>query len=148
MVARPKILFRGTFNTPAEGHDSSDSSLKEYAILICKELGAAIMREGFDLILTGTDELEATVGESAVKACQAMSISARERIRTYLRSQKTAIAPRGFGMSLRPLGGSTRHLRTQCVSEASAVVGLMGGAGTSDCILTSVDTQNRPLMDT
>ena len=133
-MARPRILFRGTLIKPRTEESGVDPSLDAYAMEIGSELGAAIVREGFDLILTGSETLEAAVGEAAVKACQALSVEPRERIRTYLRTRGKSPAG-GFGMILRPLGESRRHLRTECVAEASAVIGLMGGVGTSDCII-------------
>jgi predicted nucleotide-binding protein len=132
---RPRILFRGSTNV--RGGETAENEPKEsavdYAIRVAHELGAAIVREGFDLILTGSQTLEVAVGEAAVEACKTLSVEPRERIRTYLRTR--TLPTTGFGMILRPIGDSRRHLRTQCVAEASAVVGLMGGEGTSDCIM-------------
>ena len=41
-------------------------------------------------------------------------------------------------MTLRRLSGSARDFRTKCVEEADAVIGLVGGNGTSDCIQKAV----------
>jgi hypothetical protein len=103
---------------------------------IAEALGRELIANGLDLVFTGGSSLDATVGRAAVDACQEAGINPRERIRTYPHGPKTG--GEGFGMILEPLDRRWQEVRTFVVKECDAVVALIGGKGTSDCIQKAV----------
>jgi hypothetical protein len=127
---RFRILFRGSHERRGRRDDPAESLAK--AEPIASALGDQIIRAGFDLILSGNRSLDSLVGQSAVGACADMGIDASERIRTYPEGQRRDLA--GFGAVLQPDPGRWQDIRTFLVHEADAIVTLVGGKGTADCI--------------
>ena len=83
-------------------------------------------------MLTGGDSLDHAIGLSASSTCESSGIDPRARIRTYPYG-----APQenlGFGMIVHPAGQRWQEARTFVVREASAVIALVGGKGTSDVV--------------
>lgn len=138
---RPRILFRGSHKSLGIEREglirNDDASSFAAAKEIATELGGGLILAGFDIILTGSDNLECAVGESAVSACVKTGIDPRERIRTYLDRHEPE-CKNGFGMLLKPRGRTSRDFRTLCVRDCDAVIGLVGGAGTSDCLQKAI----------
>lgn len=126
---RPRILFRGSHQQTRE--DGLDSLSR--AEPIARALGEGLIAGGFDIILTGTQNLESLVGDAAVQTCLREGINPRDRIRTYI-ERSASDRTKAYGMLLAPRGKNSRDFRTLCVRESEAVIGLVGGAGTSDCL--------------
>jgi len=134
-----RILFQGSHS--ARGRvDSRGRKDRPEDLLIAEPIAAALGRElitaGFDLIFTGGRSLDGSVGTAAVEACQHLGVDPRERIRTYPHGPKTE--GQGFGMILEPLDRRWQEVRTFVVRECDAVIALIGGKGTSDCIQKAV----------
>jgi len=135
---RHRILFQGSHSSRGRV-DSLGRTDRSEDLLIAEPIAAALGRElitiGFDLILTGERSLDASVGTAAVNACQDLGVDPRERIRTYPYGKT---AEQGFGMILEPLDRRWQEVRTFVVRECDAIVALIGGKGTSDCIQKAV----------
>ena len=138
---RPRVLFQGSF---ADGslrkRSITELELDEHpalALPIAEELGSRLIEAGFDLILTGATQLDHVLGESAVAACERLKINPRDRIRTYPHGD-TGEAQVGFGMVLQPADKRWQEVRTFVVAECDAVIALIGGKGTSDCLQKAV----------
>lgn len=129
------ILFQGSFSgLRGKGRHvvAQDRSL---ALDIAIALGKSLIKNGFGIILEGYIELDAAIGESAIKYCETNGIDPRQRIRTYLHNVDER---KGFGMVVEPLDKGWQDIRTSLVMEASAVIGLVGGKGTADTIQKAV----------
>lgn len=138
-MKRHRILFQGSHSSQGR-IDSRGRRDRPEDLLVAEPIAAAIGRElimsGFDLVFTGGRSLDAVVGAAAVVACQKAGVDPRERIRTYPHGPKTGGA--GFGMILEPLDRRWQEVRTFVVKECDAVVALIGGKGTSDCLQKAV----------
>ena len=132
---RPRILFQGSHRARASRRDTPEQL--EVARSIAKELGDVIISRGFELILTNAGSIAADVGLAAVAACERLGVDPRERIRTYPHGPGAESAA-GFGMVLQPADRRWREVRTSVVVEADAVIALLGGKGTSDCLQKAV----------
>jgi predicted nucleotide-binding protein len=130
---RPRVLFQGSHAT----RRGDTAEQLELAIPIAKAIGDALVHRGFDLVLTGSLSLDAEVGRAASAACEALGLDPRERLRTYAYG-RGAEAQQGFGMVLHPSDRRSQEVRTFVVHESDAVVALLGGKGTSDCIQKAV----------
>ncbi len=137
---RKRVLFEGSHSSrgrqDSRGRRDRPENL-EIAEPIANELGVELIRSGFDLLLTGSKSLAGTVGSAAVQACRDLGVDPRERIRTYPHGRRTEES-KGFGMILEPMERRWQEVRTFVVSEADAVVALIGGKGTSDCVQKAV----------
>lgn len=129
-MSRKKVLFQGSYKPLGTRFDSLEQ--KAIAEPIASELGRALMHGNFDLILTSSRELDSLVGASAVAACKELGIDPRERIRTCPHGHSSDRT--GFGMVLPSIERYWQDVRTFVVQEADAVIGLLGGKGTSDCL--------------
>jgi hypothetical protein len=98
-------------------------------------LGKALIASELDLILTGSAGLDQYVGASAVAECKDLGHDPRERVRTIFYG---AGAPGGFGMELEPAEKSWHGASTFIVQECDALIALIGGKGTSDCVQKAV----------
>lgn len=134
-MTRNRILFQGSHSSRARV-DSRGRKDRSEDLLLAEPIAAALGREliasDFDLILTGGRALDASIGGAAVAACKEAGIDPRERIRTYPHGPRTE--GEGFGMILEPLDRRWQEVRTFVVKECDAVVALIGGKGTADCI--------------
>lgn len=126
---RPRILFQGSYRTPA-----LDSERIDLAEQIARGLGKALIAGGLDLVLTGAKMLDAEIGRSAVNESTRLGSNARERIRTFLLDDDLNESAEGFGMVLRPADKRWFAVRTFVVEECDAVIALIGAKGTSDCL--------------
>lgn len=72
-----------------------------------------------------------------MQACSDLGVDPRERIRTYPHGKRAAES-NGFGMILEPMERRWQEVRTFVVSEVDAVIALIGGKGTSDCVQKAV----------
>jgi predicted nucleotide-binding protein len=102
---------------------------------IARALGKELIEAGFDFVFTGSKSLDALVGASAAEACVKMGDDPKDRIRTYPHGNAPSD---GFGIVLKPLDKRWQEVRTFAVRESDAVVGLIGGKGTSDCLQKAV----------
>lgn len=132
MMTRRRVLFQGS-HVPSGRGRSDNERQRQLARPIAKSLGDTLIREGFDVVLTGARSLDAEVGRAAVAACADIGAEPRERIRTYPHGAGMAQST-GFGMVLEPIDKRWQDVRTFVVQEVDAVVGLLGGKGTSDVI--------------
>ena len=136
LMNRHRILFQGSYSMSRRPDSVGKKDRPEDLALaepIAAALGQELITTGFDLIFTGGESLDALVATAAFDACQRIGVNPRERIRTYLNPPKTASGP-GYGMILEPLVRRWQEVRTFVVRECDAVVALLGGKGTSDCI--------------
>lgn len=131
-MSHARILFQGSHKPSAHNRKDTPEQLR-IAQPIAQALGSTLIKEGFTVVFTGARPLEAEFGRAAMDTCLALNVEPRERIRTYqyghLRGE-----PRGFGMVLEPLDRRWQEVRTFIVQETDAVIGLIGGKGTSDVI--------------
>jgi predicted nucleotide-binding protein len=142
---RPRVLFQGSYHADRRRKDGgyySQSENADQAKPIAEALGKAIINGGFDLMLTGSVGLSNDIGVSAVAECERIGQSPRERIRTIVSG---SMPNNGFGMVLRPAGQTWQEARTFVVQETDAVVALIGGKGTSDC-LQKAALANKPVF--
>jgi predicted nucleotide-binding protein len=128
-----KILFQGSYAPDRSGQEPPPQ-LRLVAEAIAVSLGDGLIAAGFDLIFTGASVLDETIAGAAISACHKLGEKPRERIRTYSADP----SKKGFGMVLEPFGDIGQDIRTFVVREADAVIGLIGGKGTSDCIQKAV----------
>jgi predicted nucleotide-binding protein len=136
---RPRILFQGSYYADRAREDGGASGQLEnidVAKSIARGLGKSLIAAGLDLILTGSKSLDAEVGNAAVEECGRLSINPRERIRTF-KYGAGANLQGGFGMILEPANRRGQEVRTFVVQECDAVIALVGGKGTSDCVQKS-----------
>jgi len=138
-MSRNRILFQGSHSSRGRV-DSRGRRDRPEDLLIAEPIAAALGRQlvesGFDLILTGGISLDASVGAAAVAACRDAGVDPRDRIRTYPNGPRAG--GQGFGMILEPLDRRWQEVRTFVVKECDAVVALIGGKGTSDCLQKAV----------
>lgn len=132
---RPRVLFQGSHST-ARGRTDPPDQLG-LATALAEALGDVLIDQGLDLVLTGSRSLDAAVGKAAVAACVRIGANPRERIRTYPHGD-AAEGLGGFGMILQAADRRWQEVRTFVVQEADALVALLGGKGTSDCIQKAV----------
>jgi len=131
-MRRPLVLFRGTHKSGTTRRNDPPEFL-DIAEPLAAALGVHLMKGGFDLLLTGSGNLETLIGEAAARTRIEAGHDPRERIRTYRERGKT-YRTKGIGMVMASLARSHGEFRTLCVKEANAVIALVGGDGTSDCI--------------
>ena len=142
---RPRILFQGSFHADRARKDGGyvgHSEDAELAKPIAQALGKALINSGIDLILTGSTGLDHDIGASAVTACKDLGHNPRERIRTIYYGANPSS---GFGMVLQPADERWQEARTFIVQECDAVIALIGGKGTSDCLQKAV-LANKPVF--
>ena len=132
---RPRVLFQGSHSTARGRRDSPDQL--DLASRFAEALGDVLIDQGLDLVLTGSRSLDAAVGRAAVAACERSGGNPRERIRTYPHGEG-AESHGGFGMVLQAADRRWQEVRTFVVQEADALVAVLGGKGTSDCIQKAV----------
>ena len=92
-MTRAKILFQGNYSSRGrvDSRGRRDRpELLDIARPIAEALGDALIREGFNLILTAGKSLDGDVGHAAVAACGETGADSRERIRTYTLGRRTA----------------------------------------------------------
>jgi hypothetical protein len=135
-MIRKRVLFQGSYVAGHRSRTDSPAQL-EIAEPIARALGDSLIRRGLDLILTGADSLSHVVGTAATNACRELGADPRERIRTYPCGEGID-RTKCFGMVLEPLDRRYQEIRTFAVRESDAVVGLIGGKGTSDVIQKAV----------
>ncbi len=135
-----RILFQGSY-APHRGKRSETPAHLRIAEEISAPLGEALIAAGFDLIFTGTNVLEKVIGNAALAACKRFGENPRERVRTYLSDPSAG----GFGMVLEAIGDSRQDVRTFIVREADALIALIGGKGTRDCI-QKAELAGKPLF--
>ena len=130
-MARPRILFQGSHKSSRRGrHDAPEQF--QIAQPIAVALGDVLIREGFDVVLSGARSLDSEFGRSAVAACSDIGVNPRERIRTYPHGSSLGKSL-GFGMVLEPLDRRWQEVRTFIVQESDAVGGLTA-AGILDAL--------------
>ena len=142
---RPRILFQGSYHADRARKDGGYAGHSEDAELakpIAQALGKALINSGIDLILTGSTGLDHDIGASAVTACKDLGHNPRERIRTIYYGANPSS---GFGMVLQPADKRWQEARTFIVQECDAVIALIGGKGTSDCLQKAV-LANKPVF--
>lgn len=135
---RPRILFQGSHHADRSRKDggySGHSEDADRARPIAEALGKALISAGFDLVLSGAVGLDQCVGSAAAAECEKIGQSPRDRIRTIVIG---ANSPSGFGMVLQPADNRWQEARTFLVQESDAVIALIGGKGTSDCVQKAV----------
>lgn len=130
------MLFQGSHVSGVRKRNDTPEQL-QLATSIARPLGDALIRGGFDLIFTGGNEIEQSVAAGALSACSALGCDPRDRVRTYMGASYLE-SNAGFGMVIQPLEHTFQDVRTLIVTEADAVVALVGGKGTKDCIQKAV----------
>ena len=109
----------------------------EIAKELSKYIGESIIKNGYELAITGARSLDAEIGNSAVAACEALGVNPRERIRTYPHGRNSKSA-QGFGMVIEPIDRRWQDVRTFVIQETDAVIAVLGGKGTADCIQKAI----------
>jgi len=132
---RPRILFQGSHKASAGRGDAPEQF--DLAKPIASAIGKALISHGFELILMEQGLLASEVGRAAVSECKLLGVSPRERIRTYPYGANPNLNDT-FGMVLQPIDKRPQEVRTFVVEESDAVIALIGGKGTSDCIQKAV----------
>lgn len=135
-----KILFQGSYAPDRNGREPP-AQLRLAAEAIAASLGEGLIAAGFDLVFTGASTLDKAIAGAAISTCHKLGEKPQERIRTYSADP----SEKGFGMVLEPLGDFGQDIRTFVVREADAVIGLIGGKGTSDCI-QKADIAGKPVF--
>lgn len=139
-MRRPRVLFQGSYSgrNRVDGRGRRDRPEDVLtAEPIAGFLGRKLIESDLDLILAGDSALDVFVGAAAEEACIAAGLDPKDRIRTYLYGPAAADV-RGFGMVLEPIDKRWQEVRTFLVRESDAVVALIGGKGTSDCLQKAV----------
>ena len=139
-MKRPRLLFQGSHSSRGRVDSRGRADrLEDLAIAepIARALGRRLIESGFDLIFTGGQSLDGSVGATALEACAQIGVDPRDRIRTYPLGRSTG-GNRGFGMILEPTDKRWQEVRTFVVRESDGVVALIGGKGTSDCLQKAV----------
>lgn len=125
-MANFKILFQGSYKQNYAKRDL------EHAKSIAKELGRSIIYNNFHLILTGYYGFDEIIGKSAEKTCNELKINPDIMITTYTYGPSIELS-KGFGKVIH-FEDPWHESRTRIVEKTDAVIGLMGGRGTSDCL--------------
>jgi predicted nucleotide-binding protein len=97
---------------------------------IATSLGRALIAHDCDIILSGTEALDACLANAAVEACLEKAARPDERITTVLPDGERG----GWGRLERFDEDRKRFLRTDLVRRADAVVALRGGEGAADLL--------------
>ena len=134
-MKRIRVLFKGSHSVTRTPKDTDEQL--ETAKPIARALGESLIMNNCDVMLNGESNLAIEVGLGARDACKKLDVVERERIRTYPRDSFDEVKI-GFGMVLAPGAERSLDVRTFLVQEADAVVGLIGGKGTSDCIQKAI----------
>ena len=139
-MARFRVLFQGSVSDRqrVDSRGRKDrGELGSVAEPIAKALGGEIIRGGLDLIVTGTRSLDRLVGQAAELMCKEIGANPRERIRTVPHGRHDDLTV-AVGTVVPAVDRRWQEVRFSVVREADAVVGLVGGKGTSDCIQKAV----------
>ena len=139
-MGRFRVLFQGSVSDRqrVDSRGRKDRpELSSIAEPIATALGKEVIRGGLDLILTGTRSLDRLVGLAAEAMCNELGANPRERIRTIPADahQDLTVA---VGTVVPSMDRRRQEVRFSVVREADAVVGVVGGKGTSDCIQKAV----------
>ena len=130
-MSRPKVLFQGS-HVP-RGRRRDPPEVLPAAEAIVSALGKSLIRNGLDIILTGSRSLDSVLGQAAVATCEELGVDPRDRVRTYPYGSSHDRA-RGFGMIVEPLEKRYQEVRTFIIQECDAVVAIIGGKGTADSV--------------
>ncbi len=134
-MGRFRILFQGSISSrkrvDSRGRDDR-KELEAVAEPIAASLGREIIAGGFELMLTSGHSLDHVIGKAALEACTELGVDPRERIRTIPNANDDVTDAVGTVVS--SLDRRLQEVRFHLVNDADAVIGLVGGKGTSDCI--------------
>ena len=133
-MIRKRVLFQGSYKPFLTGLSNTKEELGRE---IASSVGGALMHAGLDLVLTDSGELAEFAGRGAEEACAALGVDPRERIRTYVYSDR-GDTDGHFGMVLAPADSRFQEVRTFLVQQADAVVAVSGGKGTRDALQKAV----------
>jgi hypothetical protein len=123
-----KILLQGSYHPNSRG-DSEDQLMR--AESFARTFARELIREGFDLVVTGIASIDEVAGRAAREACLAAGENPKRRVTAYSREAPPSnFIP--FG-NVRVLAEkSWAEIRAIAVEECDALVALLGGKGTTD----------------
>jgi predicted nucleotide-binding protein len=139
----PRILFQGSYKITGDRTDGADQLA--LAKPIASAIGKSLIARGFDLILMESQGLLVSeIGRAAVSECDNLNFRARDRICTYPYTPNHNVNDT-FGLVYEPINERAQEIRTFVIDKCDAVVALLGGKGTSDCIQKAV-LANKPVF--
>jgi predicted nucleotide-binding protein len=139
----PRILFQGSYKITSDRTDTPDQLA--LAKPIASAIGKSLIARGFDLILMESQgSLVSEIGRAAVSECNNLNFRPRDRIRTYPYAPNHNLNET-FGLVLQPINQRAQEIRTFVVDECDAVIALLGGKGTADCLQKAV-LANKPVF--